>query len=107
VGSGLLLALAVPVMAWKGADGIGLPRRPGPWGRLVVLTGIAFAVQVAALQVAFGVAQASYVMAITSISIVLATALGIVFLGERTAPRTRAAGALLVSTGAALIALLG
>jgi uncharacterized membrane protein len=107
VGSGLLLAVALPVMGWKGADGIGLPRRLWPWGRLVVLTGIAFAVQVAALQVAFGVTQAGYVMAISTISIVLATAMGILFLGERSAPRTRASGALLVSTGAALIALFG
>jgi uncharacterized membrane protein len=46
-------------------------------------------------------------MAVSSTSILIATALGIGLLGERSAVRTRAAGALLVTGGAALIALLG
>jgi uncharacterized membrane protein len=74
---------------------------------LVVLTGTTFAVQVAGLQLAFRLAQAGYVMAVASTSILIATALGIGLLGERSAARTRAGGALLVTGGAALIAMLG
>jgi drug/metabolite transporter (DMT)-like permease len=107
MGSAVLLAVALPLVAWKGSGGIGLPKASRPWSRLVLLTAVAFALQVAALQVAFGITQASYVVAVTSLSILIATTLGILFLGKRSAPRTRTAGALLVTTGAALIALFG
>lgn len=107
LGSAAVLAAGLPWMAWREPAGIGLPPRVMPWAWLVVLTGAAFAVQVAGLQLAFRLAQAGYVMAVASTSILIATALGIGFLGERSAARTRAAGALLVTGGAALIALLG
>ena len=105
--SAVVLAPALPLLARKGEAGWGLPRRARPWVWLVVGTGVAFSVQVAGLQLAFQLAQASYVMAVASTSILIATALGIVFLGERSAARTRAAGALLVTGGAAMIALFG
>lgn len=107
LGSAAVLAAGLPWIAWRREAGVGLPARVMPWAWLVVLTGATFAVQVAGLQLAFRLAQAGYVMAVASTSILIATALGIGLLGERSAARTRAAGALLVTGGAALIALLG
>lgn len=105
--SGVVLAPVLPLVARRGEPGFGMPRRLRPWAWLVLATGAAFAVQVAGLQLGFREAQAGYVMAVASTSILIATVLGILFLGERSAPRTRAAGALLVTTGAAMIALFG
>jgi uncharacterized membrane protein len=47
------------------------------------------------------------VAAVSCTSILIATALGIIVLRERAAARTRAAGAVLVCGGAAMIAAFG
>ena len=107
LGSALALGAALPVAAWRSGRGVGVPRRAGPWGAFVVLAGLAFALQQAGLHLAFRAAQAGYVMAVSATGILIATALGIVVLRERAAARTRAAGAVLVCGGAALIALFG
>jgi drug/metabolite transporter (DMT)-like permease len=106
LGSALGLAVALPFLAWKSGD-VGLPEDTRQWGRAVLLAGVAYALMQAALQTAFGMAQAGYVAAVSSISILIATLLGIVVLRERSAARTRAAGAVLVCGGAAMIAAFG
>lgn len=101
------LSAVLPFIARRDGGGIGLPKRRGPWMRIVALGGLAFAVQQAGLHVAFRLAQAGYVMAVTSTGTLLAAALGIFVLREHAAARTRAAGAALVTGGATLIALFG
>ena len=73
----------------------------------MLLAGFMFAVQQMGLHVALKAAQAGYVIAVASVGILIATVLGIVMLHERAAARTRAAGAVLVTGGATLIALFG
>jgi uncharacterized membrane protein len=107
LGTGLVLCAALPWMAWKAPAGIGLPAAGTPWRRFVVQAGCFFALQQAALHLAFRATQTGYVIAITSTGILFATALGIVLLRERAAARTRLAGALLISGGAMLVALFG
>jgi uncharacterized membrane protein len=107
LGSALALGAALPVAAWRSGRGVGVPQRAGPWVAFVALAGCAFALQQAGLHLAFRAAQAGYVMAVSATGILIATALGIVVLRERAAARTRAAGAVLVCGGAALIALFG
>jgi len=106
LGSALGLAVALPFLAWKTGDA-GLPDDTRPWARAVLLAGLAYALMQAGLQTAFGMAQAGYVAAVSSTSILIATMLGIVVLRERSAARTRAAGAVLVCGGAAMIAAFG
>ena len=108
-GSAVPLLVALPVLAWRTGGDVGLPGRAGarPWTGAVCLAGASFAVQNFGLHLALGAAQAGYVMAITSTGILIATVLGIVVLRERAAARTRAAGAVLVSLGAVLIAIFG
>lgn len=106
-GSGLTLAAILPLMAWKAPGALDLPRRPAPWGWFVSLAGLCFAAQQVGLHLAFRLAQTGYVMAISSTGILFATALGVIFLRERAAARTRVAGALLVSAGAMLVAAFG
>ena len=105
-GSALALSAAIPFLAWRTGE-IGLPDEARPWGRAVLLAGVAYALMQAGLQTAFGMAQAGYVAAVSSTSILIATLLGIVVLRERAAARTRAAGAVLVCGGAAMIAAFG
>jgi uncharacterized membrane protein len=104
VGSGLVLAAALPLVAWRRGSA-GAPGRPAAWIVIVVLAGVAFALQQVGLQLALRAAQASYVVAVTATSTPLATALGVALLGERTAARFRILGAALVSVGAVMIAL--
>lgn len=112
LGSGLVLAAAlpltrriVPVTAVPpGATTV--PSNVRPWIGLVVAAGFSFAVQQAALQLALQRAQAGYVIALSSTQTLLATALGLLLLGERGGP-ARIVGALLVTCGAALVALGG
>ncbi len=107
LGSALLLAAVLPVLAWR-TGAVGLPRTGAlPWAGFVLLAGTAFALQQTGLYLSLRLAHTGYVIAITSTGLLIATGLGIVFLGERTAARYRIAGALLVSTGAALIAVFG
>jgi uncharacterized membrane protein len=59
------------------------------------------------LHLSLRVAHAGYVIALTSTSILLSIAFGILLLGERSAARARVAGGVLVTAGAAMIALAG
>jgi uncharacterized membrane protein len=105
--SAIGLGAVLPVLARRTGGELGWPREVTPWWRFVALAGLSFAVQQFGLHLALRMAQAGYVIAITSTGILIATALGIVVLGERAAARTRAAGASFVCAGAALIALFG
>ena len=78
----------------------------GRWRALVALTAIPFSLQVVTLQLALQRAQSGYVLALSSTSTLIATVLGILFLRER-GGATRIPGAVLVTAGAALIALAG
>ncbi|HYR07193.1 MAG TPA: EamA family transporter [Longimicrobium sp.] len=106
LGSGLLLGAALPVMGRR-TGGVALPVRWWPWGGYVAVAAVAFALQQAGLYLAMRMTLAGYVMAISSIAVLIAAGLGIVLLNERGAAAHRLAGALLVSAGAVLIALFG
>lgn len=103
LGSAAVLALALPLMA---RSGMGLPRETTPWLGVVALTGVCFALQQYGLHNALRMSQAGYVMAVVSSSILLATAVGVLVLREQGGSH-RITGALLVSSGVALIALFG
>jgi len=105
LGSALALATALPVL-W-GTGRLRLPGRDVPWLRLVAAAGACFAVQQVGLHLSLRQARAGYVIALTATSTLAATAFGVVVLGERSAPRARVAASLLVSAGAAIIALAG
>jgi drug/metabolite transporter (DMT)-like permease len=85
---------------------VGLPREMRPWLQFVVLTGICFAVQQFGLHNALRRSQAGYVMAVVSSSILIATMIGVLVLREQGGSH-RITGALLVSSGVALIAVFG
>lgn len=102
LGSAVALAFALPFMART--RGIGMPRDAMPWLRVVALTGVAFAVQQYGLHNALRLSQAGYVLAVVSSSILLATAVGVLVLREP-GGAYRITGALLVSSGVALIAV--
>lgn len=104
--SALALAVSLPLLRWKQST-IGLPARKIPWFTLIVLAGLLFALQQSGLQLALQATQGGYAVAVTSASILRATAFGIALFRERSAARTRIAGALLISFGASLIAFLG
>lgn len=106
LGSALALAVSTPVLAWRNGT-LGLPEQLTPWTRLAAVTGVFFALQQVGLHLALGATQAGYVIAVNSISILLATAFGILILGERSNTRNRIISGLLVSSGAILIALFG
>jgi len=101
--SSVVLALAVRVV--RGPVQSARAGR-GRWLALVALTAIPFSLQVVTLQLALQRAQSGYVLALSSTSTLIATVLGILFLRER-GGSTRIPGAVLVTTGAALIALAG
>jgi drug/metabolite transporter (DMT)-like permease len=103
--SALLLACALPFVKWS-TGSVGVPPRVAPWVKLVAFAGLSFAVQQVGLHNALLRSQASYVIALSSMSIVLATAMGVMLLGER-GGAYRVAGATLVTTGVGLIALFG
>ena len=105
LGSAVALAVAIPVVA-RAAGGVGAPRELGPWMRVVVLAGISFAVQQFGLHNALRRTQAGYVMAVVSTSILIATTVGVLVLREQGGSH-RITGALLVSSGVALIARFG
>lgn len=106
LGSALALAVLLPLLRWQ-HGGIGLPARRGAWSGLVLTAGLLFALQQSGLHMALRSTHAGYVVAVTSTSILWATAFGVLLLGERAAAGTRITGALLVSSGAVLIALFG
>jgi drug/metabolite transporter (DMT)-like permease len=107
LGSGLALALVLPFVA-RSAGGLGLPstRDTFPWLLVVLATSVCFAVQQFGLHNALRRAQAGYVMAVVSTSILIATTVGVLVLRERGGSH-RITGALLVSSGVALIARFG
>ncbi len=105
-GSGLLLLLALPFVAWR-TGGLDVPVRRRAWLGWLALLCLSFAIQQVGLHSALRLAFAGYVIALSSLSILAATALGIYVLGERSASRSKLTGAALVSSGAILIALFG
>ena len=104
-GSAILLALAMPFMRRDG----GPPRetRRTRWVVLMLAAGAFFAVHVFGIHTSLRLAPAGYVIAVSSTGTLIATAFGIVILGERDRLRHRLAGAALVTTGAVLVAALG
>jgi drug/metabolite transporter (DMT)-like permease len=107
LGSGLALALVLPFVA-RSVGGLGLPTAGDafPWLLVVVATSVCFAVQQFGLHNALRLSQAGYVMALVSSSILIATTVGVLVLRER-GGSYRITGALLVSSGVALIARFG
>jgi uncharacterized membrane protein len=105
LGSALALAIWLPVVAWRSGEWR-IPRA-APWVRLVAAAGMFFAVQQVGLHLSLRASQAGKVIALTATSTLLATMLGILVLGERVDARARMVGGILVSTGAAIIALAG
>jgi len=104
-GSAILLAFAVPLM--RGHGEARRERRPGRWTALMLGAGLFFAVHVFGIHTSLRLASAGYVIAVASTGTLIATAFGIVILGERDRLRHRLAGAALVTTGAVLVAALG
>jgi len=107
LGSGLTLALALPFVA-RSTGGLGLPTagKTFSWLLIIVATAVCFAVQQFGLHNALRRSQAGYVMAVVSTSILIATTVGVLVLRERGGSH-RITGALLVSSGVALIARFG
>jgi drug/metabolite transporter (DMT)-like permease len=105
LGSAVALAIVLPVIA-RTRGGLGLPRRGAAWMLVILLTGMCVAVQQFGLHNALRRSQAGYVMAVVSTSILLATAVGVLVLREQGGAH-RISGALLVSSGVALIAVFG
>ena len=105
LGSAVALSVALPFVA-RSRGGVGLPRQTMPWLQPVILTGVCFAVQQFGLHNALRRSQAGYVMAVVSSSILIATAVGVLVLREQGGSH-RITGALLVSSGVALIAVFG
>ncbi|HET9796455.1 MAG TPA: DMT family transporter [Gemmatimonadaceae bacterium] len=105
LGSAVVLACALPVVAWRGG-GLDLPVRLAPWVRVIALTGFCFAVQQLGLHNALRRSQAGYVMAVVSMSILIASTIGVLVFREQGGAH-RIAGALLVTGGVAVIALFG
>jgi drug/metabolite transporter (DMT)-like permease len=105
LGSAAGLALALPMIA-RSKGGVALPRERGRWMQLVAYTGVCFAVQQFGLHNALRRSQAGYVMAVVSSSIMIATAVGVLVFREQGGSH-RITGALLVSSGVALIAVFG
>jgi drug/metabolite transporter (DMT)-like permease len=105
LGSAAALAIVLPVIA-RSSGGVGLPQRRTEWIQIIALTGICFSVQQFGLHNALRRSQAGYVMAVVSTSILIATAVGVLVLREQGGAH-RISGALLVSSGVALIAVFG
>lgn len=104
-GSSLALAVTLPLARrWRGAADAGHGRA---WRAFVLLAAASWALQQVGLQLALRVSQAAYVVSLTATSVVFASAMGVLLLGEREAAAHRLAGAVLVSAGAALVALGG
>jgi transporter family protein len=99
--SGLVLAAVLPFRresVFPAAGG------RATWVMLVAATAVPFTLQALGLQLALRRAQSGYVLAVSSMSTLIATAFAVLLLGEPDGS-TRIPGAVLVATGAALIAL--
>jgi transporter family protein len=103
LGSGLVLGAVLPFLR---RSPIALTTHDARWASLVAATAIPFTLQAVALQFALQRAQGGYVMAISSMSTLLATGLAVLLYREG-GGATRVPGAVLVTAGAALIALGG
>jgi len=100
--SGVLLGVLLPFRR----PVPGAPAGSARWLLLIAATAIPFTLQAVALQFALQRAQGGYVMAISSMSTIIATAFAVTLYREGEAA-TRIPGAVLVTAGAALIALGG
>lgn len=105
LGSALVLGCSLPFVAWRTGSS-GVPLRVGSWARFVAVAGVCFAFQQVGLHNALALSQAGYVIALSSMSIILATTLGVLVLREESGGH-RIAGAALVASGVGLIALFG
>jgi len=103
LGSGLVLGTLLPFRRRQSDVAAGNGVR---WAALVATTALPFTLQAVALQFALQRAQGGYVMAISSMSTLIATALAVLLYGEPDGS-TRISGAVLVAAGAALIAIGG
>ena len=103
LGSGVVLGAVLPFRRRAPVVATGTGTR---WATLVAATAVPFTLQAVALQFALQRAQGGYVMALSSMSTLIATALAVLLYGEPDAS-TRIPGAVLVAAGAALIALGG
>jgi len=103
LGSGVVLGALLP---FRRRAAVVISGTAARWATLVVATAVPFTLQAVTLQFALQRAQGGYVMAISSMSTLLATALAVVLYAEADAS-TRIPGAVLVTAGAALIALGG
>lgn len=103
LGSGIVLGAVLPFRRRVPAAA---PVDRTRWATLIAATAIPFTLQAVALQFALQRAQGGYVMALSSMSTLIATALAVLLYGEPDAS-TRIPGAVLVAAGAALIALGG
>ena len=101
--SGVVLGAALPFRPRSPAVA---PDDKARWAILVAATAVPFTLQAVALQFALQRAQGGYVMAISSMSTLLATGLAVLLYREADGA-TRVPGAVLVTAGAALIALGG
>ena len=106
LGSALLLTALLPILRRRLGTHI-RPVRPAPWMRLMLLGGLIFAIQQVGLHMALQIAQAGYVVAVSSTSTFIATLIGVLILREGEASRHRIIGGTLVTLGAMLIALAG
>jgi drug/metabolite transporter (DMT)-like permease len=105
LGSALALACTLPVIGWRHGS-IGVPTRVLPWTCLIALAGLTFATQQIGFFSAMRRAQAGYVIAVSAMSILIATAMGVLLLREEGGSH-RILGALMVSGGVGLIAMFG
>lgn len=106
LGSAVAIAAVSPLLP-ADVRGEGPPRRAGGWAGWITVCGGLFAVQQVGLQLALSIAPVGYVTALTATSIAMAVFGGVLLLGEREAARRRLMGGLVVSCGAALVALYG
>lgn len=103
--SALVMGLLIPFVRRR--DKLRMPDRFGSWSMLMCVAGIGYATHVAGIYTALSLAPAGYVIAVGATSTLMATALGILIFRERSGWQKRAAGALLVTGGAVMIAILG
>ena len=106
LGSAVLLIAAVPLFATSSVE-VARERRPVIWALLMAGSGFFFAVHVFGIQTSLELAPAGYVIAVSAVGTLVATAFGIFILGERDRMRHRLTGAFLVTAGAVLVAVLG
>ncbi|MDB4883920.1 MAG: protein of unknown function transrane [Gemmatimonadetes bacterium] len=103
--SAVALGCTLPFIA-RTTGSVGVPVHVWSWVRLVTLAGLSVTVQQMGFFGAMRRTQTGYVIAVSSMSILIATALGVLLLREQGGAH-RITGALLVSGGAGLIAIFG